>query len=1224
MAVFEFRTTGARACRASEILRRLTAAPLIAALLLALAVAPASAQADAPPVKGEVSVTVAPEGYARLIFRMAEEIDSDVRVSNGIIVIRFKQPVDVTVDRMAAAAIGYVGAARRDPDGTAIRIALARKVRVNSIVAGERLFVDLLPEPWTGVVPGLPQEVVEELSRRARDAEKRARQDIALKQQQRNQTLIRVRVGKQPTFTRYSFDLPRSVTVANDQMDDQITLTFDAPIKFDLSDAQVELPEGVRAIESDADEDSTAVRIALSAKVDMRTFREDGSYVIDIGRPDPNQQTQAASDDMLEIVAPGNGERPANAPVAPASSPETHPAGKTAPAAAPPKPTAAAVEPPRDPAPDSAKPKQAVPASASPRAETDMPLAPVPGMQQAVVSPAEQKPAPAAATAPAATTAPAAKTATEVSPKVATPPAPGALVAQMVRQGDDLRIKFPFGAPTPAAVFRRADPVWVVFDTKREMDVQVLDADPTGSIRGATLTRSGDAEVLRIKLERPRLTSLVAEGPNWQLTIGDAVESATRPLLLARNAAAPARVSAVIPFDDPSKMHRIADPEVGDNVIVITAMGPARGFLKTQDFVEFRALASTHGVVLQPLADDVAAELSADKIVVSRPVGLTLSTGSYAQVSGGPGSAVFDPQVWGFDRQADFGERQTLLIRMAADATEQRRNTARLDLARFYLAQGFDAEAKAVLDVALGDHITADEVPGLVLRSVCEIKLDHPDDALKDLAHPLVGNQYDAPLWRAMAHTQQGKYSDAREGFKAGTATIGTLPIELQRYALEKAIQAYIEVRDFAGAAAALNDLETVGFAPRTEARITLLRGRLAEGLARASDALTFYKAAATAWDRPAAAQAQLRLIALRASLGDLLREDVISELEGLAVSWRGDQTEVETLQLLARLYTEEKRYRDAFYIMRTAMLAHPNSEMTRRIHDEAAATFDSIFLGGKGDGLPTIDALSLFYDFRELTPIGRRGDEMIRRLADRLVSVDLLDQAAELLQYQIDHRLQGAARAQVATRLAVVYLMNRKPDRAMATLRSTRTADLSNELRNQRLLLESRALSDMKRYDVALEVIAHVPGKEAIRLRSDILWAAKRWAESAEQLELLYGNRWQEFSQLADTERGDILRAAIGFALGEDTIGLMRFREKYTAKMAEGPDRRAFEVITAPAGTGGAEFREVAKAVAAVDTLDGFLRALKTRFPESGTIGNAAPPGKQSQAPATVQQAAR
>src|ERR1700722_13487007 len=169
----------------------------------------------------------------------------------------------------------------------------------------------------------------------------------------------------------------------------------------------------------------------------------------------------------------------------------------------------------------------------------------------------------------------------------------------------------------------------------------------------------------------------------------------------------------------------------------------------------------------------------------------------------------------------------------------------------------------------------------------------------------------------------------------------------------------------------------------------------------------------------------------------------------------------------MARLYIEEGRYRDSFYVMRSAVAAHPDSDMTRRIQEQAAATFETLFLADKGDALSAIDALALFYDFRELTPIGRRGDEMIRRLADRLVAVDLLDQAADLLQYQVDNRLQGAARAQVATRLAVIYLMNHKADRALATLRATRTAALTNDLRNQRLLLEARALSDMGRYDL-------------------------------------------------------------------------------------------------------------------------------------------------------------
>ena len=139
--------------------------------------------------------------------------------------------------------------------------------------------------------------------------------------------------------------------------------------------------------------------------------------------------------------------------------------------------------------------------------------------------------------------------------------------------------------------------------------------------------------------------------------------------------------------------------------------------------------------------------------------------------------------------------------------------------------------------------------------------------------------------------------------------------------------------------------------------------------------------------------------------------------------------------------------------------------------------------------------------------------------------------------------------------------------------------------------------------HELALEVIANLAGRETNRLRSDILWAARRWSEAAELIELLYGDRWQDFAPLAETERVDILRAAIGFALGEDMIGLLRFREKYAAKIGDGPDRRAFDVVTAPIGSSGGEFREIARAVAAVDTLDAFLRDLRTRYPETGAL---------------------
>ena len=90
----------------------------------------------------------------------------------------------------------------------------------------------------------------------------------------------------------------------------------------------------------------------------------------------------------------------------------------------------------------------------------------------------------------------------------------------------------------------------------------------------------------------------------------------------------------------------------------------------------------------------------------------------------------------------------------------------------------------------------------------------------------------------------------------------------------------------------------------------------------------------------------------------------------------------------------------------------------------------------------------------------------------------------------------------------------------------------------------------------MALELIANIDTHEAIRLRSDILWAAKRWRAAAEQIEILYGDRWRDFTPLTETERFDILRAAIGYSLGDEPLGLARFRDHYAAEDGEHPGR--------------------------------------------------------------------
>ncbi len=1214
--------------------------------LLMLVVPPFGGRALAEErVKGEVRVST-DGGFARLVFRFEKEVPASIQVTDSIMVVTFKQPVALSVDRLSGGASDYINAARIDPDGRSVRIALVHKVKVDSIPAAEQLFIDLLPETWSGMLPGLPRETIEDLAKRALDAERQLRVERITVKAEKKPAAVRVKVATQPTFTRYVFAMPDLANVLSQNANGKLTLEFDQPINWDLSDARVAMPPTLRSIDNDPGDDSTTVTFIFDGDPQVRTFREDRSIVIDVshdrGKPKAAEQNAKPKDVTKQQGALGVAP-PETVPVKDAAAAPPLNANSAPPPASPaaevaPPPKADNTPPPVMQATATAPPMVPAPPAVKPAAATEQPIATPPPEKAAERTPAPVPSPPKDRTPPAAVAA--RSSAASPAPKLAAPrhPAKPALAAQALppadpnapvvvevnQSGDSLRAEFPFVAETPAAVFQRADTLWLVFDSSANIDIAGLTKDTSQLIRSAALDRGADGEaIVRIKLERPHLVSLETDGPGWIVTIGDSVSAPSRPLAIARNIVSNSRASLTIPFAQPSKIHILTDYDIGDRLLVVTALGPPRGFLKAQNFVELRALPSTHGVVLQPLADDITAELAVDKIIVTRPGGLSLSSTAVSVEPTNTFRALsFNTELWNYNRQAKFNVRRAELMHIAAMAPPSQRKPARLNLARFFLASGMSAEAKGVLEVEQADAKNDDDITGSVLESVANLMLARPADALKGLSNPRIGNQLDAPIWRGIAYTDLGQWPDAQASFKNTDNAISALPIELQRMALRKALRTAIEMHDFSNADRILSELVALGVPPEMKPSIAVLVGRLREALGRNSEALASYHTAAVSSDRRAAAEGRLHEILLAYANGDMPSKEAIGALETLTTIWRGDEIEAQGLKLLAHLYTKENNYRAAFHVMRTALVVHPNSEYTRAIQDEASVTFDQLFLGGKADVLSPIEALGLFYDYRDLTPIGWRGDEMIRKLADRLVSVDLLDQAAELLQHQVDHRLQGGARAQIATRLAVIYLMSHKPDRAITTLQKSRAADLPTELRDQRLLLEARALSETGRHDLALELISNIDTHEATRLRSDILWAARRWRAAAEQIEILYGDRWRDFTPLNETERFDILRAAIGYSLGDEPLGLARFRERYAPKMASTPDANAFDVVSAPVGSSGADFQNIAKKVAGIDTMEAFLRDMRKRYPDSSAISRA--PTAPAAAPAAPAAAAQ
>ena len=142
--------------------------------------------------------------------------------------------------------------ARRDPDGSAIRLSLARRVTVNTMTAGERIFVDFLPDSWTGPPPSLPADVIRELAARARAAERALRAQLAVAAAKKKPP-VRVRASVQPTFVRFVFEMPDGVTVSSVLNDQKLTLLFNNVLAFDLADAKVAAPPNIASINQRTD-----------------------------------------------------------------------------------------------------------------------------------------------------------------------------------------------------------------------------------------------------------------------------------------------------------------------------------------------------------------------------------------------------------------------------------------------------------------------------------------------------------------------------------------------------------------------------------------------------------------------------------------------------------------------------------------------------------------------------------------------------------------------------------------------------------------------------------------------------------------------------------------------------------------------------------------------------------------------------------------------------------
>ncbi|HEY2032327.1 MAG TPA: tetratricopeptide repeat protein [Rhizomicrobium sp.] len=782
-------------------------------------------------------------------------------------------------------------------------------------------------------------------------------------------------------------------------------------------------------------------------------------------------------------------------------------------------------------------------------------------------------------------------------------PAPTPISAGGTRTRDGAVIMFANAAYHPTAVFERGATVWIVLDGAPPIDIEKLRAALGDFPAALDVSSANGTSLVRVTLKQPEAVSADAMAGNLKVTIAPQIGKQPIAIGFVRNDDAPngAYLTTLVP--GALRAITMADPTVGDTLVVIPAI-PGRGMVAQKSFVDFNAIPTAAGLVIAPLADDVAVAVNQSRIRIGRPNGLVLNANIAVAAQSpsdltrpGDGPTFIDFQKWAKAPGKGFLDSERRLRAMITKQKPQDVNHARLVLARFYVANQFAAEALGLVDLMQATDPTLQGDSQLqMIRAASDFMMGRYNDAHNILSASAFDNDPHAAYWRGLTAAALGDETGARQSLMIADPVLSHYPTDWQSRARIAEAEVALAAGSLESADAALSRL------PRDLPKPLLLDSEIARAKLyarenRQRDAFALFDAVENSGDDSAAARAIYAHVEAGLQTKTMPVTTAIDMLEKLRYRWRGDALELNTLRKLGALYFQTQHWRDGLQTLRVAAQNFPEDESARHANDDMRAAFVQLYLKGAADKMSPVQALALFYDFIDLTPIGPDGDEMIRRMADRLMAVDLLGPAAKLLDYQVTKRLDGVAQAQVAAKLAMIQLLDHKPKDALASIRNTRVAGLPDDVNHERMILEARSLAALKQWDMALDTIAVDEAPDSQRLRADIYWESGNWPVAGQKAEELLGDGWNNATPLSDDDRHEVMRAAIAYSLANDEPSLDRLRDHFMAKMKASKDSAAFTVVTQNISAQGAAFRDQAGQVASIDTLEAFMKDFKKRY---------------------------
>lgn len=781
------------------------------------------------------------------------------------------------------------------------------------------------------------------------------------------------------------------------------------------------------------------------------------------------------------------------------------------------------------------------------------------------------------------------------------------LTVNVTSLSDLTGVTFAFSMPNlvPAAAFERHGNLWVIFDGKMDFDSRgLLEARNLleGRVQGVYPLEHPDATILRMAISSNQNLVMEIIQNQWVLQLKDTLTRPRFPLTPQRRNDTINGNHIFVEASQIGTKLTFEDPTIGDDVVVLPLLGMGRGVVAQRDYAEAILLQTAQGIAIEPLSDKVLVNRFRSGVAIKTEV--LSRTGDVSAISA---QKLVDFDAWrvgGIDEFKKYRDRLLLKVSLAGDANK---NKFRWDLARFYLAHRRSSDALGVMGLMLEEDPTLErQGEFLAVRGIANFQLGRMAEAGNDLFKTTLNGEQDVELWRAMIKEDRGMMRDTLNHYRRGKDIIGGYSSRERAMILLSVIRAALAEEEYKLAEQELNLVDAIDKAELSPAQVTesrYLRGVLAEAQGKQSEALAIYDEVSTTRDRRLSAYARYSRVKHNMRMGDIKNDDAIAELERLTFAWRGPKFESKVTSDLVDLYVENRDYTAAFDALKVGTIYYRDAANDERFPQRMRQLFKDLYLNGAADSLAPSRAVAMFFKYQENNPKGAEGDRIVLKLADRLEQMDLLDDAAELLSYLIKSRIETqAGKADTAAELARIYVLDRKPEKALDIIRATKQMDLPQDILNRRRWIEAKALIEMGRYEEAEVHLEDDGSKQALELRADLYWGSQDYDKVISSTDLLLADKWRKNEVLDSKMRLYLIRSCIAMAFNRDKAGLRATRERYGRQMRVGDLATAFELLTNQEELSGGELGSIVEQIAGINKLKTFMRDYKKDFNSSAT----------------------